>query len=257
MSSLNGNGALHTQPDNTNLCAYLEAWKTDKTPDNYMKILNELVTGNCLLMLPSINEEDPNSDWHEEKKADSLQLTSVFEIDGLKILGAFSNEQDMLNWAKKSTPYTALKAKDVLDFCEKNNLDKIIIDNHFVIERNTENVQQQTIKGGQEVIVWQPRVPIGGTLLEKLVSNFKTVSTIEEVHHFGMTRGDEHIYILAFKMSVYNDNSRTACVNAIQNSIEDETLDFPLEMLFLDNETWEKTVVDMNGEALIYPKEES
>jgi hypothetical protein len=55
----------------------------------------------------------------------TIQITSVFDLDGLKVLGAFSDERSLLNWSKEMCIYTALRSQAALDICKEQNIDRV------------------------------------------------------------------------------------------------------------------------------------
>ncbi len=249
--------AQREKPSNDKLSELLEGYALDPSKENYTEVINEIMNGNSFLIVPSVNDNPGKGEWSTLEKESTLQLTSVFNLDGLKVLGAFSNEQSLLEWTKGKSEYTAMYGKDVLDFCQVNGIDRIIIDSDqptmFVMERNRENVTTETIKEETEVQVGTPINPISGDLLEKFKSNFSKVASILEVYQYAMSRNNENILVFAFRLTAYNDNSRTACINSIQNSMEGEKLDLPLELFFLDEESWYQTAKGIEN-ALVYEK---
>ena len=123
----------------------------------------------------------------------------------------------------------------------------------FVLERNRENIQTETIQEETQVTVGTPMKPISGNLLQKFQTNFSKVSAINEVYHYAMLRNNESILMLGFVLDTYSDNSRAACINSIQNSMDGEQLELPLEMFMLNEEGWLQTVIGIEN-SLIYKK---
>ncbi|WAC03035.1 hypothetical protein N7U66_05235 [Lacinutrix neustonica] len=162
-----------------------------------------------------------------------------------------------MKWTGKVTEYTAMKGKDVVDFCQANGIDRVVIDSDmptmFVLERNRENIQTETIQEETQVTVGTPMKPISEKLLKKFQSNFSKVSVINEVYHYAMVRNNENILMLGFVLDTYSDNSRAACIGTIQNSMKGEKLDLPLEMFMLNDEGWLQTVKGIEN-SLIYKK---
>ena len=248
---------INESPDNTKLIRLLEKYGKSRTQENYRKSIEEIMYGNSMLVLPSINDGAPKENWETLEKGSTLKLTSVFDQDGLKVLGAFTSPENLLKWTGKVTEYTAMKGKDVVDFCQANGIDRVVIDSDmstmFVLERNRENIQTETIQKETQVTVGTPMKPISGNLLKKFQTNFSKVSVINEVYHYAMVRNNESILMLGFVLDTYSDNSRTACINAVQNSMEGEKLDLPLEMFMLNDEGWLQTVKGIEN-SLIYKK---
>lgn len=244
-------------PDNTKLVGLLEKYGKNQSQENYQKAFNEIMEGNAMLVLPSVNDEKPKDNWTILQKDSTLKLTSVFDQDGLKVLGAFTSPEKVAEWNKKETEYTAMKSKDVIDFCQAHRIDRIVIDTDmptmFILERNRENIQTETIQEETQVTVGTPMKPISGNLLKKFQTNFSKVSVIKEVYHYAMVRNNESILMLGFVLEIYSDNSRAACIGTIQNSMEGEKLEVPLEMFMLNDEDWLQTVKEIEN-SLIHKK---
>lgn len=247
----------NSNPDNTRLIELLEIYGKNQSQANYQKVFHEIMEGNSMLVLPSLNDEKPNDNWTTLKKDSTLKLTSVFDQDGLKVLGAFTSPEKLLEWSRKKTEYTALKSIVLIEFCQTNGIDRIVIDTDmptmFVLERNRGNIQTETIEEETHVTVGTPMNPISGNLLKKFQFHFSKVSVIKEVYHYAMVRNNESILILGFVLDSYSENSRAACIGSIQNSMDGEHLDLPLEMFMLEDEGWLQTVKGIEN-SIIYKK---
>lgn len=244
--------------NNTKLIKLLEKFGENVNQENYFEAFNEIMQGNSILILPSVSDGKQEGDWTILEPGSELKMTSIFDEDGLKVLAVFTSPEKLVEWTKEETQYTAMKAKDLLDLCQVQGIDRIVIDTGmptmFVIERNRENVQEETIEKEMQVTVGTPTNPISGELLEKFQANFSKVSVINEVYHYAMVRNDESILILGFELDIYSDDSRAACINSVQKSMEDNKLDLPLEIMFMSNdEDWIQTVKEIEN-SLIYKK---
>jgi hypothetical protein len=108
--------------------------------DSHQNVVTELLNGDSSLFLPSKNDssEDGTPSTSDTKKA--FSLTSIFDRDGIKALGAFTDEKGLAEWAKQPSQYLLLKSKDVLKFCEKNSIGRIVINiglpTMFILEYN-------------------------------------------------------------------------------------------------------------------------
>lgn len=244
-------------PNNNKLIALLEKYNRNQNSENYKEVFEEIVNGNSFLILSSVNGNGTNNEWKTLEKESTLNLTCVFDQDGLMVLGAFTSSEKLVSWSKEATEYTAMKSKDVIDFCQANRIDRIVIDSDlptmFVLERNRENVKTETVQKSTQVTVGTPINPISGELLKKFHHNFSKVSVIKEVYHYVMVRNNESILMLGFVLDTYTDNSITASINSVQNSMEGEKLDLPLEMFMLDDQKWYETVKGIE-DSLIYKK---
>ncbi len=74
------------------------------------------------MLLPSIINEPVNYGWRVTAGNETLTLTCIYELDGIKSLGVFSDEDSLFKWAKKPQTYTAMKSQDVIKLCEANNI---------------------------------------------------------------------------------------------------------------------------------------
>lgn len=129
-------------PNNTKLLDLINTYhKQEENKDNYMNVIQELINGNSMLLLPSAN------DTPEEQKALSeaghtktLKLSSVFNHDGIRTLCVFTDEETLSDWAKKPMPYKMLASKDVLQLCEMSSIQRIVINTGtptiFVLEQS-------------------------------------------------------------------------------------------------------------------------
>lgn len=246
-----------TKPDNTVLIDLIRTYNKTTDVDDYKKVINELMTGNSFLLLPSINEGTPYEGWKMTEKGAKLKLKSIFNIDGLKVLGAFTSENTLLQWAKESRQYTGMHSKDVIAFCEENLIDRVVIDNDtdtfFVLERNRQNIKTLTIEKRTEVQIGTPLKPLDPRITHKLTEHFKRVSTIEEVYQYGQTKDGEFSIVLGFKLSVNSENAKAATFNAVQSALENEHLDQLLDLFIIDDAGWYKSISEIK-DSLIYKK---
>ncbi|WP_116787086.1 SseB family protein [Flavobacterium psychrotrophum] len=246
-----------TEPDNNRLIKLIHIYNKTNQSDDYKKVLDELITGNSFLLLPSVNDGTFGSDWKTLKKGTTLNLTSVYNVDGLKVLGAFTSESTLENWAKQGSHYTAMVSKDVISFCEENQIDRVVIDNDtdtfFVLERNRENIKTVTIEKDTQVQLGTPSRPLNSQIIRKLNDQFKRVSTIKEVYQYGQTRDGEFSIVLGFKLSIISENSRTAAINSVQSALKDEAIDQLLDLCIITDEGWYNTIKGIEN-SLIYNK---
>jgi hypothetical protein len=130
---------IFKESQNSKLISLLNDWGENPSGKNYDRVTRELVKGHSYLMLPSINNEPFDHNWIVSETDPPLQLTCIFEVDGVKVLGAFTDNKSMYHWSKKPTPYLAILSQVVLEMCEKNNIYKIIINsgspNIFLAQR--------------------------------------------------------------------------------------------------------------------------
>lgn len=107
--------------------------------ETYKDVLMELITGESLLFLPSVNDGSENQEVDNQGATKTLKIASIFIVDGIKVLGAFSDEAALFTWAKQPVPYKMLESKDVLQICEENGIKRVVINSNqptmFVLEQ--------------------------------------------------------------------------------------------------------------------------
>ena len=234
-------------PDNTRLLQLLKIYQAHKeNGESYKNVVLELMNGNSFLLLPSQNDNEGSGAWTTIEKDKTINLTSVYNLDGLKVLGAFTDEKSLLSWSKERTQYTALPTKDVLKLCEEQMIERIVINSNlpsmFVLERNRVGIKTETIKEGTTVQVGTPSRPLERRILEKLITQFRRVLTIDEVYQYGQTRNNEFSIVLGFKLSTNSENAKTAAINAVQTALQGEKLDQPLDIIFIQDVAWYQTI---------------
>jgi SseB protein N-terminal domain len=247
-----------TQPDNSRLFQLLEIYRQQSGKgDSYKNVVLELMNGSSYLLLPSQNDEEGTGAWTTIQKDATLKLTCVYNLDGLKVLGAFTDEASLVAWSKKPTQYTALPSKDVLKLCEEQLIERIVINSDlptmFVLERNRVNIKTDTIKETTTVQVGTPNRPLEGRILQKLIEQFKRVDSVEEVYQYGQTRDKEFSIVLGFKLSTNTDNAKTAAVNAVQTALQGQNIDQLLDLFFIEDEGWYQTIRNVEN-SFVYKK---
>lgn len=122
-------------PDNTNLIKNIKAFQNNQSEDTFMAVFNDLQGENAFLIIPTaepvIGENKDENGWSTIEKGKQMTFTSVFEVEGQKIMGAFTSQQTLMLWAKETKPFVSIPAKDVLDIAMQNDISKIIIDSNL------------------------------------------------------------------------------------------------------------------------------
>ena len=122
------------------LSILLDIYQKEKgNSDAYKDVIMELLNGDSLLYLPSPKDKPENQESATEGESKTLRLSSVFNIDGINVLGAFTDEQALFSWAKQPIPYKMLESKDVIKLCEETTIGRIVINSGlptmFVLEK--------------------------------------------------------------------------------------------------------------------------
>lgn len=134
---------MEFQPNNTNLLTSIKAFRENQNQDTFMAVLNELQGNNAFLLIPTtepIVGKDRNEEgWSTIEKGTQMSFTSVFEVDGQKVLGAFTSQEKLMHWANETKPFASLPAKDILEIAMQNDIERIVIDSNqetmFVLGR--------------------------------------------------------------------------------------------------------------------------
>jgi len=67
---------------------------------NYVKVRKELMDGNAFLILPTVKNDAVSEGWNTYSEASRIQLSSLYTIDGIKVLAAFTDPDSVLRWSK-------------------------------------------------------------------------------------------------------------------------------------------------------------
>jgi hypothetical protein len=253
-----GSKSKPKNPGNSRLFELLDIYKRQNGKgDSYKNVVLELMNGNSYLLLPSENDNENSYNWTTIEKGNTLKLTCIFDLDGLKVLAAFTDESALLSWAKKPTEYTGLSSQDVLKLCEENLIERIVINSDlptmFVLERNRENIKTETIEEETTVRVGTPNRPLENRIIQKLIEQCKRIDTIEEVYQYGQIKKNEFSLVLGFMLSTSSDNAKTATINAVQTALQGEKIDRFLDLFFIEDGSSYQTIRNIEN-SLVYKK---
>ena len=129
-----------TNLDNTKLFKLLNDYSNDYKYDNYKKVVEELTDGNAYLLLPSETSYGGKyKNWTPVDKGQTIDL-GIYFVDGLKAIAAFTSEEALFTWKKGVTKYISLPSKAIIQICETNGIDRIVVDSNLptmiVLQRN-------------------------------------------------------------------------------------------------------------------------
>jgi hypothetical protein len=244
-------------PDNTKLIFYINNWWENRSDKNYKIVVDEILNGNSYLLLPTINDPtSTNTDWQIADADTTLNLTSCFNLDGLKVLGAFTDEKALVAWAKKPTHYTSLKSDAVISICEQNNIGRVVINsgspNMFVLERNR-NMQNYSIKKDTTVHIGTPSKPLNDQIIQKLIARFEENDNIEGAYQYIQELNGEISIMIGIKLFKESENGQTAVLNAVQDAMKDEKSEQFVDVFFIENAEWLDVISNVN-DSLFYKK---
>ncbi|MCB2409116.1 SseB family protein [Hymenobacter lucidus] len=234
------------QPDNIQFNQLLDVYSRQPSADSYQAVMQEILTGNSCLLLPSVNKGGAADGWQTLEAGSTLTLASVFTVDGLRVLGAFSDAKALLSWAGQETEYTALRTQDVLEFCEQQGIDRVVINsgrpNMFVLERSRENIRETVLEQPTEVLVGKPLHPLPPAVLHKLSANFRRIGIVAEAYQYAQQLNGEMSIVLGVVLLAASDEATAALHHAVNDSLQGESLTMPLDVMVLENEDWLATV---------------
>lgn len=228
-------------PDNTQLWQLLQQYNANRSQEHFIAVYTALQSDHSYLIVPTFNDDNtPKDEWYTAKKGDVLQFTTVYDIEGLKVFGVFSSPEALATWAKKEMTYTLMSSKVVLEIAEQQQFGRIVIDSDldtmYVLERDVSNITTEVVQKETTVLIWTPKKPIGGKQKECLVAQFKKNENILSVYHFGMTKNEEMILILAVELEQETENGRLGFLSTLNDGMSGFTLDLPLDIMYINPE---------------------
>ncbi len=234
------------KPDNTHLLTLLQQYNSNPTQELYAEVMNELYGETAYLVIPTAGKVINSTEWTTLEAGETLDFTSVFDVDGVLVFGVFTSDIALSKWITQETSFISMPAKKVLEIAQEQQFGRIVIDSDqetmFVLERNTNTTTEIKIEEDTQVLVWYPAQPISGQDKAQLCQAFAKISVIEEVYHFGMTRNQEQILILAFLLHEVNEPNRKAVIQAMNEGMTGIKLKMPLELLYIARgDAWEET----------------
>jgi hypothetical protein len=228
------------------LLALIAQYHKDSSSDTYAKVIEELYGEDAYLIVPTADANSKSNEWKTLEKGETVNFTTVFDIDGLLAFGVFTSEEALSKWTTKETPFMAMPAKSVLEISEQQSFGRVVIDSDqptmFVLERNRENFNAQEIKEDTEVLVGSPIKPIDGAHKAQLQNAFRKNTNIDEVFHFAMQRKEESILILAIVLEQFSENARVAVMNNVNDGMQSVDFNQTLEIMYISkNDSWYET----------------
>jgi len=243
-------------PNNIKLLRLIDIyWESDGKGKAYENVVLELMSGNSFLILPGSSGFEGRSDgWITTDEKTKLGLSSIYNLDGLKVLAAFTDERALLDWAKKPCAYTSMRSQSVLQLCEDNGIARIIINNSssntFVLEKDRSATQEFAISANEKLLLGIPETPLSNSMMEKLIARFRNLENILEVYHYGQTKDSQFSLVLAFTLEKISENGEKAEIDAVGEAIADETLQYPLDVFFIETKEWKKEISRIDGASI-------
>ncbi len=257
--SSNGRSTDDT-PDNTRLMELLNKYASTRDYKDYKRVYHELENGRSFLLLPSHEEAHVKDGWRKTAEGETLQLTSIFQIDGLKVLGAFTDEAAVLSWSKKPTTNVAMPSKSVLEMCYTERSGRIVIntglDTMFVLERDSDAFHSTTLQAGSMIREGVPARPLDKATLEKMAHGLHHLEIVDEAFHYAKNLNGDDSLVIALRLARGNENAKKAAMLAIHDVLKGVSLDQPLDIYFIEKEEPYRHISGISG-ARFYKRSES
>lgn len=220
----------------------------------YLIVLHELQLGSSFLYLPSIN--DGEEGMKNISAGDILKLTCVHDVNGVRIMGAFTSKNALSKWAKNGSGYTKIEAKIVVnEICPQMGVECLIIDDglptKFVLKREEKGTKTITIKENTKVQIGRPLISIGDETIEKLIPFLKEIPAIKEAYQYGQTLDNEFNIVLGFIISPHDAITRDLVISSVDKALREIKIGSTL-FLFILNESNLYEVVKAVDNSLFY-----
>jgi hypothetical protein len=241
---------------NARLHELLQAWARNQSPELHRRIAEELLQGDGVLLLTSINEPGTGAGT-APTDGDQLRLTCVFDVDGLRTLAAFTAEVPLRAWTGGPSDYIALPTAEVMSFCQQQHIGRLILDYNtpgmFVLERQLSDIRTEIIEQDLQVQWGQLSPPLPADFTARLQERCRRVSVVAEVYQFAMMRGERFSFVLGFHLDTYSPEARQAALATVQDTMSPNELPHPLDIIMLEEADWLSTVREFEG-ALLYQR---
>lgn len=229
--------------NNNTLNQLLDNWKKTNTDNDFYAVITELTTGSSSLHVPArINNGQ-------------MVISSIYEDRGAKLLLVYSSEDSVSELSDKHLSLLKMDTKEVLNFCEENNIPKIVINprlpNEFILQKPSGNVQQ--LQEDVAVQIGRIRDNLPHSFLTKLITNFTEIKEINEVYIYSQKMGEEISTVLGVVLSDVSQKSVELANNAFKNALVGEKLSHPNMMVIIETEDLLQSVKNIQG-ALFYTK---
>lgn len=246
-------------PDNSRLIALLVEHGRQPSKELADKVMKELQGPNAYLLLASVEGHATGEGWHTLKEGETLKLASVFDVDGLKVLGAWTDRESLVEWSKKPMHYVSMPSKVLLETCEEWRIGRVVINTDlpsmFVLQGPDERFKARVVQKETKVQLGTPSRPLDPRILDKLREEFAQVSVVREAFHYAQTSADESALMIGLKLEPRSEESRLAALQAIHRVLKDERLDQTLDVFVISSDDWHGSLLRITN-ALFYMRPE-
>jgi hypothetical protein len=247
------------EPDNSTLLQLLDIyWKSNGEGDSYKNVVLELMNGNSFLMFPVAGDPVTKPGvWEKTETSTRLQIMSMVVTPELKAIRVFTDEELLFNWMKKTVKTVSMRAQDVLAFCERSGISRIIINNGapntFVLIYAPKEPEKYSIPENTVLRIGSLNNPLPQVVIERLVEQFKRLDFIIEVYQYGQSREKQFSIVLAFSLSDEPQDADMTILQIVQDALGDERPEHDVDIFIIDGEDSYQRIKDIQ-DGLIYRK---
>lgn len=235
--------------DNNRLIRLLDKWGREENGHSFQAVFHEVLEGNSFFLVPAEKSTDEKQgEWKSLEEGLDLKLTSATEMEEVKTILVFSDEESLRKWAKEEIHYNALKTQDVFEICRQREIDRVIINsgqpNMFILERQKEQEESEEEEQEQpsRVRIGIPANPLHLNTIRKIRENATENPNIEQVYQFVQEDVDaspenRFFLMIGLVLAENTDSLRLEAVNTIKQALQGQKKpDLPLGIMILDDD---------------------
>jgi len=117
--------------DNSKLLSLIDDWlNANGKGKTYENVVLELLNGNSSLFVQTHGEQ-VNENYRFIADENTKLLMGIYEIEGKKYFGAFTDLDLLEKWLKVRSSYVQLQSKALIEMADKTDVDGIIINSSY------------------------------------------------------------------------------------------------------------------------------
>lgn len=227
------------QEANKKLIGLLQTYSDNKTTGAaFTAVINELMDGKSQLLILTKAPPVENPDG-------SIQLEVASKINdyGDEIYHVFTDEETLKQVLPEGGYFVSMASQAILQMANEQGVGIIVINPNlptmFVLQKSPKTgVANHTIKAGTPVKIGYPEEPLSESIVSKLRARFEKIVAVSEAFQYAQDANGEFSLVLAVRLNQSTEDIRSAVIRAIQLSLENETLNTPLDLNFIDD-SWD------------------
>jgi hypothetical protein len=228
-----------THEANQSLMGLLQKYSGNKGVEAaFTAVINELMDGKSQLLILTKAPPSENPDGSIR-----LEVFSSINDFGDEIYHVFTDEASLKQVYQDGGYFVSMPSQSILQLANENGIGTIVINPNlptmFVLKKSPKTgTSNHTIKAGTPVKIGYPEEPLSESIVSKLRARFEKIKAVSEAFQYAQDADGEFSLVLAIKLSESTEEIRNTVIRAIQLSLENETLNTPLDLNFID-ESWQ------------------